>query len=401
MAIDASSLTEKDELIAKFYTIRAGLSVIAEESEKIRKIEKEIQELKLEDESYREKAKYDANREKNILEYEKLKTENKIKEAQSSLTNIKNERERIYNNGGKKYRPSLPIGLMVALSIIGIVITLIVASIFEHSLSPDAVPFFVCFIYLYIFFIIVFFIIQRYRIGQKLWWDDIYKQDEIIKKRELSLLELKKDLEKKQEEINELQNNILPAIHNASPNSSQISLLKSKHYRTVSVSTQKAKSIRNALIKEFGDILTEDDWGNVDLLIFYLNTGRADSLKEALQLVDRQRQTNQIVQAIGTAASYISNTMQANTYKLARVMDNCFSNLSNQISTNHQQLIGAMNNISDSFNSRIGSFESTVKTQSQALLDSQALNASLLKEANRRSDELMNELRYNQKYWVK
>ena len=401
MAIDASSLTEKDELIAKFYTIRAGLSVIAEESEKIRKLENEIQELKLEDESYRKKAKYDANREKHILDYEKCSTENKIKEAQSSLTIIKNERERIYNDGGKKYRPRLPIGLMVALSIIGIVITLIVVSIFEDSIPYGAVPFIVSFIYLYIFFIIVFFIIRRYRIGQKLWWDDIYKQDEIIKKRELSLLELKKDLEKKREEINELQNNILPAIHNASPNSSQISLLKSKYYRTVSVSTQKAKSIRNALIEEFGDILTEDDWGNVDLLIFYLNTGRADSLKEALQLVDRQRQTNQIVQAIGTAASYISNTMQANTYKLARVMDNCFSNLSNQISTNHQQLIGAMNNISDSFNSRIGSFESTVKTQSQALLDSQALNASLLKEANRRSDELMNELRYNQKYWVK
>ena len=211
----------------------------------------------------------------------------------------------------------------------------------------------------------------------------------------------KSEVEKYRKAINEINNNKLPSIRNESPNGSQISLLESKYSTTVAVCTDKAKSIRNALIKEFGNILTEDDWGNVDLLIFYLNTGRADSLKEALQLVDRQRQTNQIVQAIGTAASYISNTMQANTYKLARVMDNCFSNLSNQISTNHQQLIGAMNNISDSFNSRIGSFESTVKTQSQALLDSQALNASLLKEANRRSDELMNELRYNQKYWVK
>ena len=42
MAIEASKFTEKDELIAKFYTLRAGLSVIAEETEKIRQAEQHL-----------------------------------------------------------------------------------------------------------------------------------------------------------------------------------------------------------------------------------------------------------------------------------------------------------------------------------------------------------------------
>ena len=43
-----------------------------------------------------------------------------------------------------------------------------------------------------------------------------------------------------------------------------------------------AKAIKKALNEQLDGTLLEEDWENVDLLIFYLNTGRADSLKEAL-----------------------------------------------------------------------------------------------------------------------
>ena len=45
MAIDASKFTKKGELIAKFYTLRAGLSVIAEDTDKIKTSENELAEL--------------------------------------------------------------------------------------------------------------------------------------------------------------------------------------------------------------------------------------------------------------------------------------------------------------------------------------------------------------------
>lgn len=55
--------------------------------------------------------------------------------------------------------------------------------------------------------------------------------------------------------------------------------------------------------------LVKEDWKNIDLLIFYLQTGRADTLKEALILADRQRQTNAIVNEISKAAATISNAI--------------------------------------------------------------------------------------------
>ena len=42
MAIEAKNFDEKDVLISRFYALRAGLSVIAEETEKLREANDEI-----------------------------------------------------------------------------------------------------------------------------------------------------------------------------------------------------------------------------------------------------------------------------------------------------------------------------------------------------------------------
>ena len=55
MAIEAKDFTEKDELIAQFYTLRAGLSVIAEEMKYIRDLENSKNNLVNQDREHREK----------------------------------------------------------------------------------------------------------------------------------------------------------------------------------------------------------------------------------------------------------------------------------------------------------------------------------------------------------
>ena len=59
-----------------------------------------------------------------------------------------------------------------------------------------------------------------------------------------------------------------------------------------------AKNVYAAFVNEYSNFLDPRDWKNIDLLIYYLQTGRADSLKEALQLTDRQQQTDAVVQAL-------------------------------------------------------------------------------------------------------
>ena len=78
------------------------------------------------------------------------------------------------------------------------------------------------------------------------------------------------------------------------------------------------------------------DWGNVDLIIYYFETGRADDLKEALQLVDRQLQTNQLVEAIRMASNQIEETIYQSTKALGGALADSFSLLSKQMNEQAQ-----------------------------------------------------------------
>ena len=57
-------------------------------------------------------------------------------------------------------------------------------------------------------------------------------------------------------------------------------------------------------------ILDERDWENLDIIIYELETGRADTIKEALQQTDLLIRHNEIKQAIGKASEAICNTIQ-------------------------------------------------------------------------------------------
>lgn len=92
-----------------------------------------------------------------------------------------------------------------------------------------------------------------------------------------------------------------------------------------------------AMQKEFSNFLNESDWKYIDLLIFYFETGRAENLKEALQLVDKQVQTDMIVGAIHTASEGICNVLNANFAKLQNGLAECFCVISKQITTMQQQ----------------------------------------------------------------
>ncbi|MBR2645937.1 MAG: hypothetical protein IKD47_00040 [Clostridia bacterium] len=109
---------------------------------------------------------------------------------------------------------------------------------------------------------------------------------------------------------------------------------------------QEAQSLYNVLKKEFSDFLQIVDWGNIDLLIYYFMTGRADDMKEALQQVDRQRQTEQIETAINNASIQICGTIQKAFSQLQASIAQSFSLLSEQLDLMHQQQMGQLSVLS-------------------------------------------------------
>lgn len=128
----------------------------------------------------------------------------------------------------------------------------------------------------------------------------------------------------------------------------------------------------DAMLKSaYKGILDERDWENVDLIIYYLETGRADDIKEALQLVDRKLQTQRIENLICDATQCIVDTLNNGFRNMQQALAIVYNGLSEQLSGISSQL------------SQINS-----NTFSAA-----AMNQALLAKANVTSSQMINELR--------
>lgn len=89
------------------------------------------------------------------------------------------------------------------------------------------------------------------------------------------------------------------------------------------------------------------DWSNVDTLIYFFETGRAESVKEALQLVDKQKQTNEIVSSIKSAADFISYNIIAGSSLISNsvlLISNQFTDISKNLKhlVNNQEVQNAL-----------------------------------------------------------
>ncbi|MCH5154284.1 MAG: hypothetical protein J1F71_03635 [Clostridiales bacterium] len=151
---------------------------------------------------------------------------------------------------------------------------------------------------------------------------------------------------------------------------------------------QQGELYYHAMETEFASLLNPADWQNTDLCIFYLQTGRAESIKECLLLADRQRQNDEIVGAIRAASDRISSEIRNGFKALGSTMVTCINALSMQIETMSNTL-SAQN---DSTIRALGAIENS----NAALLSATQLNNALQAKANQTSEQLLRDYRYVQ-----
>ncbi len=140
---------------------------------------------------------------------------------------------------------------------------------------------------------------------------------------------------------------------------------KSTHEKIVLVSKY-AMEIYNSVVDEFSKSLPNldcRDYKHVDLIIYLLETGRADEMKEALQQTDVYVSTERIVQAINNATETISLSINKNfsrlesaiiknTYELGNKIDRLTYNV-NAMSDRQSALISELNENVEKTNSAI------------------------------------------------
>lgn len=175
----------------------------------------------------------------------------------------------------------------------------------------------------------------------------------------------------------------------------------SKDYEKVkSASTKLSQEMYDALVAQFKSVLDIRDWEHIDLIIFNFETGRADTLKEALQQVDRRVQTDEIIEAIESAGSSIAATINVTMRELRSDLNKSFNRLSEQLALQHAEQMTALGNINRNIertNESIAKLQSATENNGKALenISSAAnLNNALIAKIGCDSMSLMDDVNY-------
>lgn len=161
-----------------------------------------------------------------------------------------------------------------------------------------------------------------------------------------------------------------------------------------------SQAMYERLVAQFKSVLDIRDWKYIDLIIFYFESGRADTLKEALQQVDRRVQTDEIVKEIRIAGQNISATIRMSMNELRGDLNKSFAKLSVQLAEQHREKMVAL----DGINSNIAKTNESIEKLQIAneknaeslekLSSATNLNNALLAKINCDSLTLMSDVDY-------
>lgn len=193
----------------------------------------------------------------------------------------------------------------------------------------------------------------------------------------------------------EMRNFETEANHQIAEMEQEISI----HQSAIQVIAEKSQAIIDSATKAY-PLIDLRDWENVDLLIYYFETGRADDMKEALQLVDRQRQTDQIVDALEMASAEICKTIHYSMNQLGNALSQSFSllssqlsQLSSQLSQQHVEMLSAIEEQTAAQQAASEAQLKEIRAQTAAQVTSQEMNRALLAKISESSSDLAEQMR--------
>jgi len=208
----------------------------------------------------------------------------------------------------------------------------------------------------------------------------------------------------------ENHNNQLVALQNQLPSlEAKLSSAKQAYALTEEVVLPVSNAIYEAMLNKYGEFLDEREWGIVDLLIYYFETGRADTLKEALLHADQQRALQKIVEAVLMANENICQTMDRSLRNLGDRLTLSISTLQTELMVQTDRIVGSniqtakaitrsQEQLASEIKSSMASVSSAISSSVDSLQSSMSSNAStqteLMKQMRNDSNTLAQNVRY-------
>lgn len=124
-----------------------------------------------------------------------------------------------------------------------------------------------------------------------------------------------------------------------------------------------ATQIYKVLKSKFSEMLDERDWKYLDLYIYMYETGRAESKKEALQLIDQYIQNQNIVEAVNRAGSAVCATLKSGFSKVRDAIGTACMAINTTMRELHSETMLKMDRITN----RLDDINENVQTASAKL----------------------------------
>ena len=132
-------------------------------------------------------------------------------------------------------------------------------------------------------------------------------------------------------------------------------------------------------------IIDSRDWGVLDLIIYAIETGRADSVKEALQTADQERRNDALVGAVASAHQEISKAILASSHQTQHVICQATKALAGTLSAMTSSVTSGMQRLASTVES---GFEQVAEGQREIQL-AQQTQIALQQRANWNSQQLL------------
>ena len=390
--------TDTPALIDELYALRSGLSRIAQENDKVKEANKILNSKRcINDETLRQKNSQLANclgliskRDTNLFSIR-----NATKSEVDNLITEKNEIHKNINYLKQHYKKELILLCAISPLIILASILAIVWGTNDHVFGATGMGYFLgaggiigelAFATFHLSYI--FGDLSKIKKHNKrlIELDDLILSNDEIEKllnsnpNYLSVLKEKKQYQEEKEQIkasiDELKNFDYSPLENA--------LNEQKN-----ASMEFYKEFYPAFLARFEKVLDPRDWCNLDLVIFILETGRADNLRDALIQVDGYRHTEAIVKAVNSATQAICRTIINEADRLQRA-------IATHVDTINSNLI-AIAEGQKSLNNSLGAIDSSIKSQ----IKTAELQNALFEKSNTSSDRLAKDLEEIRNYFIK
>ena len=391
---------QKNQMLADLYTLRAGMSAISIEKDKLDESEKNYNDamssLKKVSDEYN-KYDYDIQRVNNGLNYCK----SQLPRGYTSTGNKKQKRKSKYSKSGRiANAKTSTFGIIMRKIIPPIVVGIIAAAVpwllYFATTGWKDLSFedrdWKYYVYISTAIFIISLIVAVARLIKESRTDEKEKKLK-IKDAEKSIRELNNELAGYQMERKLIEPKLNECY--AVVNRSKAIVERDRAYRS-----KLSQDMYDRLVAQFKSVLDIRDWQHIDLVIFYFETGRADTLKEALQQVDRKVQTDEIIEAIETAGQNISSTIRMSMNELRGDLNRSFAKLSVQLADQHREQMSALNSISGNIektNESLAKLQQTSEKNGESIekLTSAAyLNNALLTKISYDSLSLMSDVDY-------